>query len=82
MDKRQTLTAEVKAHYARLADMESRDSFVAGTGGSPEAYYETLLNEVLAGIDQGRFDGFSSGGEIAEAVARDRTRWGISGARG
>lgn len=76
---RQQLTREVKAEYARLADIESRGNFTAQVGvPSPEAYYEKLLGEVLAGIDAGRFDGFSSGLAIVEAVAGDHAKWGIS----
>lgn len=77
MDKQQRIQ-EVKAEYARRADLESRNSFVAQVGApTPEAYYEKLLDEVLAGIDAGRFDQFRSGREIVEAVAADHDRWGI-----
>lgn len=83
MENRQKLIAQVKEQYARLADRESRDSFVGNVGEvSPEAYYEALLSQVLTGIDDGRFDSFSSGREIVEAVARDHTKWGIPGAQG
>lgn len=76
---RQALIAGVKAEYARLADMESRDSFVNTPGAMvPEAYYEKLLDQVLAGIDSGQFDKFSTGQEIVDAVAADKARFGIT----
>lgn len=75
---RQELTREVKAEYAQRADRESRNSFVAQAGApAPEAYYEALLDQVLAGIDAGCFDDFATGRDIVEAVAADHDKWGI-----
>lgn len=75
---RQRLIAEIKAEYARRADLESRDSFVSGAQTPPpEAYYEKLLGEVLKRVDAGSFDSFASGQEVVEAVASDHGKWGI-----
>lgn len=75
---RENLIAQVKAEYARLADLESRDSFVSQVGEMPpEAYYEKLLDQVLFGIQAGRFDSFTSGREIVDAVAVDKSGYGI-----
>lgn len=75
MDREQ-LIREVKNIYAHRADQESRAEFIQG-GISPEAYYENLLNQVLAGIDAGRFDSFHAGQEIVDAIAKDHSAFGI-----
>lgn len=72
---REQLIAEVKDEYARLADYASKDNFIDRTSNSitSEAYYENLLQDVLNGIQEGRFDQFESGKEIVEAVANDKS---------
>mgnify|MGYP003623610800 CR=1 FL=1 len=79
MNKRERLIQEVKNEYARLADMESGERFVGAVGEPPpEAYYEKLLNEVLAAVETGVFDQFDGGREIVEAMAGNHAAWGIS----
>lgn len=68
---RQDLINEVKAEYARLADLEGREHHHDTRWNSitPEAYYEKLLSQVISDIEGGQFDGYSSGLSIVEAVA-------------
>lgn len=71
------LISQVKDEYSRLADMATKDSFVdkSSKEGSNETYYEDLLQDVIYGIQAGNFDGFSSGKDIVEAVANNKSEW-------
>lgn len=72
--RREQLMSEVKNEYARLADQSSRETFISSTVENNEAYYEKLLQNVLSGIRDGRFDQYQSGKDIVEAVANDKSR--------
>lgn len=72
--RREQLMSEVKDEYARLADQSSKERYVNSTGENNEAYFERLLQNVLSGIRDGRFDQYQSGKEIVEAVANDKSR--------
>lgn len=74
--KREQLMMQVKDEYARLADISSKDNFTdhTATNNNAEEYFETLLQNVLNGIQEGRFDQYSSGKEIVEAVANDKSK--------
>ena len=72
--RREQLMSEVKDVYARLADQSSKERYVNSTGENNEAYFERLLQNVLSGIRDGRFDQYQSGKEIVEAVANDKSR--------
>ena len=75
---RNKLIHEVKEEYARLAAGHSREDFIEDSNiQSAESYFEQLLNTVIEGIEDGRFDRFMNGRQIMEAVANDRERWGI-----
>ena len=67
--RREQLMSEVKNEYARLADQSSRGTFISSTVENNEAYYEKLLQNVLSGIRDGRFDQYQSGKEIVEATS-------------
>lgn len=73
--RREQLMSEVKHEYAKLADQSSKETFVNSTKPeeNSEAYYEKLLQNVLHGIQEGRFDQYGSGKEIMEAVANDKS---------
>ena len=75
---RDKLIQEVKAEYARLAAGHDREAFIGDCNSqSAESYFEQLLQNVIEGIEDGRFDRFVSGRQIMEAVANNRERWGI-----
>jgi len=75
---RDKLIREVKEEYARLAAGHSREDFIEDVGSqSAESYFEQLLQTVIKGIEEGRFDRFMNGRQIMEAVANDRERWGV-----
>ena len=75
---RDKLICEVKEEYARLAAGHGREDFIEDVGSqSAESYFEQLLQMVIEGIEEGRFDRFVSGRQIMEAVASNRERWGI-----
>lgn len=73
---REQLFKEVKAEYARIAEMASRDNFIdhANADINGEAYFEALLSDVLHGIEKGKFDDCNSGEEVVQAVANDKSR--------
>ena len=75
---REKLISQVKEEYARLAAGHGREAFIDDTSQeSAESYFERLLQMVIDGILEGRFDRFLTGREIMEAVANDKARWGI-----
>ena len=70
---RDTLIAQVKDEYARIASTESlQQTEQYTTEISPEAYYEKLLGQTIDAISNGTFDRFGSGEEIVNAVANDK----------
>ena len=72
--RREKLIAQVKEEYANIAASESQQHFHQTTTGiTPEAYYETLLNMVIADIENGKFDHCASGMEIVNKVAADKS---------
>jgi hypothetical protein len=72
--KREDLIAQVKEEYANIASSESQQSSIqATTDFTPEAYYENLLNAVITEIQKGTFDKCSSGVEIVNTVANDKS---------
>ena len=76
---RDKLIQEVKEEYARLAAGHSREDFIEDCcTQSAESYFEQLLQTVIVGIEDGRFDRFINGRQIMEAVANDQERWGIT----
>ena len=76
---RDKLIQEVKEEYARLAAGHSREDFIDDPNSqSAESYFEQLLQTVIKGIEDGRFDRFMNGRQIMEAVANNRERWGIT----
>ncbi|MCL2857294.1 MAG: hypothetical protein FWE19_06195 [Oscillospiraceae bacterium] len=75
---RDKLIYEVKEEYARLAAGHSREDFIDDVSSqSAESYFEQLLQMVINGIEEGRFDRFMNGRQVMEAVANNRERWGI-----
>ena len=73
---REKLISQVKEHYAKLASDESQQHFSQTTMDlTPETYYENILAMVIKEINAGKFDSFSSGQGIVNAVANDKKRW-------
>jgi len=71
---RDTLIAQVKDEYSRIASSESQQHPEQNTGEmSPEAYYEKLLGQAIDEIGKGTFDEFKSGEEIVNAIANDKS---------
>ena len=72
--RREKLILQVKEEYANIAASRSRQHFHQTAAGiTPEAYYETLLNTVIADIENGKFDSCASGSEIVNKVAADKS---------
>lgn len=74
--KREELIVQVKNEYARLADISGKENYIDHTeiNETDELYYEILLQRVLNAIQEGRFDGYSSGRDVVEAVANDKLK--------
>lgn len=72
---RDRLIQEVKAEYARLADLQSRERHRDQSGISPDVWYEKQLGLIISRIEAGQFDHFPSGREIIESVANNRRKW-------
>lgn len=73
---REKLIEQVKAEYARLADMASR-GHITNQSYSPystEAYFERTLERVIRDINDGKFDDCVSGQQVVERVANQRTK--------
>jgi len=71
---RSELIQQVKEEYASLIANDSQQHFHMTTSGiTPEAYYNTLQNIVIAEINKGRFDTCHSGREIINKVAADKS---------
>ncbi len=72
--KRDELIQQVKEEYASIASDASQQHFNQTTTDlTPEAYYEKLLDAVIAEISKGTFDNCRSGGEIVNKVAADKS---------
>ena len=72
--KRQKLIDQVKEEYANIASQHSQQQFTQTTTElTPEAYYEDLLGAVITEIQNGTFDNCSSGSEIINKVAADKS---------
>ncbi len=72
--KRQELIDSVKTEYASIASSSSQQHFYQTTADiTPEAYYEKLLGAVVSEISKGTFDNVSSGREIVNRVAADKS---------
>ncbi len=76
---RDNLISQVKDEYARLTDMSTKENFtdVTDTDSNSYVYYEDLLQKVINGIQDGKFDDFSSGKEIVETVANNKTYYNL-----
>lgn len=71
---REELIREVKEEYANLTYSDAQQNFHnTATGITPEAYYGTLMENVVAEISKGKFDNCRSGREIVNKVAVDKT---------
>ncbi len=71
---RNQLISEVKNEYSLLASAENSQATVQSvTNVSPDAYYEKLLDKVVGKISDGGFDGYKTGKDIVEAVAKDKS---------
>ncbi|MCL2009847.1 MAG: hypothetical protein FWG71_04800 [Synergistaceae bacterium] len=72
--RREALIAQVKEEYASITASGYQQHFhKTATGITPEAYYGTLQNAVIAEIDDGTFDNCASGTEIVNKVAADKS---------
>ena len=72
--KREELISQVIEEYASIASAASQQHFHQTTVEvTPEAYYENLLNKVIAEIEHGTFDNCRSGLEIVNKVAADKS---------
>lgn len=72
---RDKLMHEVKQEYARLAEIEKNDNFINQSDqlNSSEYYYTVVLNKVLNMISYGAFDTCSTGKEIVEIIANNKS---------
>ena len=72
--RREKLISQVKEEYANITASDSQQHFHQTAAGiTPEAYYGTLLNAVIADIENGKFDNCASGAEIVNKVAADKS---------
>jgi hypothetical protein len=72
--RREKLIAQVKDEYENIKASGSQQHFHQTTTGiTPEAYYGTLFNAVVAEIEKGKFDNCVSGTEIVNKVAADKS---------
>lgn len=75
---REKLIHEVKEECARLAQGHSPGDFTQScAAGSPQVYFEQLLQAVIGAIELGKFDRFMNGRQVMEAVANNGERFGI-----
>jgi len=71
---RQELIDQVKEEYASIAaDVGQHHFHKTTTEITSEAYYEKLLNAVLAEIEKGTFDNCQTSSEIIYKVAADKS---------
>ena len=71
---REELIKQVKAEYANIVSGADQQHFHQTTTDiDPEAYYERLLNAVITEITRGTFDNYSSGREVVNKVAADKS---------
>lgn len=73
---RDLLIQQVKSEYARLAEHASRGHITDQSYGviPPEAYYERTLQNAIRDISAGKFDDCSSGQQIVERIANNKTK--------
>lgn len=73
---RDLLIQQVKSEYARLAEYASRGHITDQSYGAipPEAYYERTLQNAIRDISAGKFDDCSSGQQIVEQIANNKTK--------
>lgn len=73
---RDLLVQQVKSEYARLAELASRGHITDRSYGAipPEAYYERTLQNTIRDISAGKFDDCSSGQQIVERIANNKTK--------
>ena len=73
---RDLLIQQVKSEYARLAEHVSRGHITDQSYGAipPEAYYERTLQNTIRDISTGKFDDCSSGQQIVERIANNKTK--------
>lgn len=73
---RNLLIQQVKSEYARLAEHAGREHITDQSYGamSPETYYERTLQKAIRDISAGKFDDCSSGIQIVERIANNKTK--------
>ena len=73
---RDLLIQQVKSEYARLAELASRGHMTNQSYGGrpPEAYYEQTLEKAIGDISAGKYDDCSSGLEVVEQIANQKTK--------
>lgn len=73
---RDLLIQQVKSEYARLAELASRGHMTNQSYGGrpPEAYYEQTLEKAIRDISAGKYDDCSSGLEVVEQIANQKTK--------
>lgn len=73
---RDLLIQQVKSEYARLAELASRGHMTNQSYGGrpPEAYYEQTLEKAIRNISAGKYDDCSSGLEVVEQIANQKTK--------
>lgn len=73
---RDALIQQVKSEYARLAEHASQGHITnqSYSGLSTEAYYEKTLEKAVRDISAGRYDGYDSGIQVVEHIAKHRTK--------
>ena len=71
---RDELIRQVKEEYANLRFSGEQQHFhETSTGITPEAYYGTLMQNVIAEIENGKFDNCRTGREVVNKVAVDKS---------
>ncbi|MCL2856951.1 MAG: hypothetical protein FWE19_04400 [Oscillospiraceae bacterium] len=71
---RDQLIEQVKEEYANIRFSKEQQHFHNTTSGiTPEAYYGTLMNAVIAEIANGKFDNCRSGKEVVGKVMADKS---------
>lgn len=73
---RDLLIQQVKREYARLAENASLEHITNQSYGDipPETYYEQTLQKAIRGISSGKFDDCSSGLQVVERIANNKTK--------
>lgn len=73
---RELLIQQVKKEYVRLAEHASRGHITDQSYSvmPPEAYYEQTLQKAIRDITAGKYDDCSSGLQIVERIANQKTK--------